>query len=300
MNIRPRMSQHEGRDAETVESTQELDTDKVEILAVNIVKRQLEKDPSIRVESVQETIDTLNNTYKKEITLKEILKMLNDEGVIEKDGMLFKEEVLKEIEEEEDLNREQEESEEESEFSSNKEEDGKGKKKLSKELIEFEEELSNIEERIELSTLKLGIEEQRARKILAGFAEKKFLFIDTEILDRLTLKHAQIYKVRYKYFSHKDAFHEGEAFINSLTGEFIHDDRGKLRESKGLPILLDLNEAETNVLKLIAEKKRTAKETAELMRMEEGNAKRILDNLVKKKLLIKFVDERKIGTITAI
>ncbi len=293
MNIRPRMSQHEGRDAETVESTQELDTDKVEILAVNIVKRQLEKDPSIRVESVQETIDTLNNTYKKEITLKEILKMLNDEGVIEKDGMLFKEEVLKEIEEEEDLNREQEESEEESEFSSNKEEDGKGKKKLSKELIEFEEELSNIEERIELSTLKLGIEEQRARKILAGFAEKKFLFIDTEILDRLTLKHAQIYKVRYKYFSHKDAFHEGEAFINSLTGEFIHDDRGKLRESKGLPILLDLNEAETNVLKLIAEKKRTAKETAELMRMEEGNAKRILDNLVKKKLLIKFVDERK-------
>ena len=113
------------------------------------------------------------------------------------------------------------------------------------------------------------------------------------MLDRSTLKHAQIEKVRYKYFSQKDAFEEGEAFINSLTGEFIHDDRGKLRESKGLPILLDLNEAETNVLKLIAEKKRTAKETAELMRMEEGNAKRILDNLVKKKLLIKFVDERK-------
>ena len=64
MNIRPRMSQHEGRDAETVEVKQEMDKDKVEMLAVNIVKRQLEKDPSIRVESIQETIDTLNNTYK--------------------------------------------------------------------------------------------------------------------------------------------------------------------------------------------------------------------------------------------
>jgi uncharacterized protein len=296
MNIRPRMSQHEGRDAETIQTNQELDTDKVEMLAVNIVKRQLEKDPSIRLESVQETIDTLNNTYKKSITLEEILRMLNDNGVIEKEGKLFNKEVLKEIEEEENLVKEQEENEEESESNSTVGE-GKGKtklqRKLSKDVLEFEEELNDIEERIELTALRLSVEEQRARKILAGFAEKKFLFIENEILDRLTLKHAQIYKVRYKYFSHKDAFHEGEAFINSLTGEFIHDDRGNLRESKGLPILLDLNEAETNILKLIAEKKRTAKETAELMRMEEGNAKRVLDTLVKKKLLIKLIDEKK-------
>lgn len=296
MNIRPRMSQHEGRDAETIQTNQELDTDKVEMLAVNIVKRQLEKDPSIRLESVQETIDTLNNTYKKSITLEEILRMLNDNGVIEKEGKLFNKEVLKEIEEEENLVKEQEENEEESESNSTLG-DGKGKtklqRKLSKDVLEFEEELNDIEERVELTALRLSVEEQRARKILAGFAEKKFLFIENEILDRLTLKHAQIYKVRYKYFSHKDAFHEGEAFINSLTGEFIHDDRGNLRESKGLPILLDLNEAETNILKLIAEKKRTAKETAELMRMEEGNAKRVLDTLVKKKLLIKLIDEKK-------
>ncbi len=296
MNIRPRMSQHEGRDAETVEVKQEMDTDKVENLAVNIVKRQLEKDPSIRTESVQETIDTLNNTYKKSIQLATVMDMLNKNGIVEKEGKVFTKEVLEEIEEEAKAEKEKEmelEADQNPEVEKEAVANPKGQKKLPKDVLEFENDLNEIEERVELTALKQVIEEPQARKLLLGMAEKKFLFLDNEILDRLTLKHAQIYKVRYKYFSHKDAFHEGEAFIDSLTGEFIHDDRGTLKESKGLPIFLDLSEAETTVLKLIAEKKRTAKETAALMRMEEGNAKRVLETLAKKGLIAKFIDDRK-------
>jgi len=295
MNIRPRMSQHEGRDAETVEVKQEMDQDKVENLAVNIVKRQLEKDPSIRTESIQETIDTLNNTYKKSIGLATILEMLNQKGIIEKEGKVFTKKVLEEIEEEALAEKEKEaelEADQNPELAK-KDANIHGQKKLPKDVLEFENELSEIEEKVELTALKQAIEETQARKLLASMAEKKFLFLDNEILDRLTLKHAQIYKVRYKYFSHKDAFHEGEAFINSLTGEFIQDDRGTLRESKGLPIFLDLNESETTVLKLVAEKKRTIKETAILMKMEEGNAKRLLEGLTKKGLIGKVIDEKK-------
>ena len=295
MSIRPRMSQHEGRDAETVEVKQEMDKDKVEMLAVNIVKRQLEKDPSIRVESIQETIDTLNNTYKKSIALATVMELLNKNGILEKEGKVFTQKVLQEIEEEA-----QAEKDKELELEADENPDlekptlaKNGQKKLPKDVLEFENELSEIEERVELTALRQAIDEPRARKLLANMTEKKFLFLDSEILDRITLKHAQIYKVRYKYFSHKDAFHEGEAFINSLTGEFIHDDRGTLRESKGLPIFLSLSETETTVLKLIAQRKRTAKETAELMRMEEGNAKRILESLTKKGLIGRIVDDKK-------
>jgi len=284
MSIRPRMSQHEGRDAETIEIKNELQAEQVEVLAVNIVLRQLQKDPRIRMESIQETLDTLNNTYKKKIELDQILKALEKKGIAQKDNYVYASGVLEELEAEEKAVKQEEE-----ELAAQQAQE---KRKLGKDVEDFEEKLQEFEERVELTALKSSIDEQSARKILSGFASRKFIFLGEEILDRLSLKHAQIYKVRYKYFNHKDAFHEGEAFIDSLTGEFIHDDNGRLRESKGLPIFLALSEAETNVLKLVAEKKRTAKQVSELMRMEEGNANRILNSLVKKGLLSIQVDSK--------
>jgi predicted transcriptional regulator len=281
------MSQHEGRDAETTEIKQELGKDQVEILATNIVLRQLQKDPSIRIESIQETLDTLNNTYKKDVSMQTILEKLKEKGIAQKDNYVYAQGVLEEIEEEKEEAKR-------AEIEAQKALAPLQKKKLGKDIENFEEQLHGIEEKIELTALKAGIDETRARKILSGFASKKFIFLGEEILDRLSLKHAELYKVKYKYYNHKDAFHEGEAFINSLTGEFIHDDKGNIRESKGLPILLKLNEPETNILKLVAEKKRTAKQVSEVMRMEEGNAKRILDSLVKKGILVHQTDGKSI------
>ncbi len=292
MSIRPRMSQHEGRDAETTEIKQELAENQVETLAVNIVVRQLQKDPSIQIESVKETLETLNNTYKKNVTLDSILKELEKKGIYAVDNAVYAPGVLEEMEAEKEEEKEKQ-AEEELE---NAEIEGDNKtikvKKLGKELDELENKLHDFEEKVELTSLQPKIDEIKARKMIAGRITKKFLFLDNEFLDRLTLKHAQIYKVKYKYFSHKEAFHVGEAYINSLTGEFIHEDRGNLVESKGLPVLLNLSEAETTVLKLVAEKKRTSKDVAAFMRMEEGNAKRILDTLTKKGLIGTITDQK--------
>jgi len=272
MSIRPRMSQHEGRDAETSEVKMELEENQVEILATNIVLRQLEKDPSIRMDSLEETLDTLNNTYKKDIQLEVILEELRKKGVTVKPDALFAPGVAEEIAAEAEaveIAQEQKEIHDEVE---------KGRKKVG---ITGEEE-KMFDESVELTALQTTIPEQRARQIFASNIAKKFMFLDQEIVERVTLKYAPIYRVRYKYFNHKDSFHAGEAYINSITGEFIHDDRGKLRESKGLGKLLELSETETTLLKLVAEKKRKAKEVSVLMKMEEGNAKRILEGLAKK------------------
>jgi intein/homing endonuclease/DNA helicase HerA-like ATPase len=287
MSIRPRMSQHEGRDAETTQVKQELDENQVQLLATNIVLRQLEKDPSISLDSIKETLETLNNTYKKDIPIQVVLDALKKKGVTIGESAVYAIGVAEEMEEEavERL--------EEITGGGKGSSTGKGVskevesygEKLLKAKKAFGEEENLIEEKIELTALHQQIDEAHARKILASFISKKFIFLDEEILDRLALKYSIIYKVKFKYFSHKDAFQVGEAYIDSLTGEFIHDDRGTIRESKGLPILLELSEAETTVLKLIAEKKRSAKEIASFMRMEEGNAKRILDGLVKRELL---------------
>lgn len=299
MSIRPRMSQHEGRDAETIEVKQELEKDKVELLAVNIVLRQLEKDPSIRVDSVKETLDTLNNTYKKNVSLDAILKALEKKGIESKEGYLYAKGVLEEIAADSEREKELEDAE-----LAGKEGEAvagygasllKGKK-LPKGVEEFGEKLHEFEEKIELTALRHAVDETAARKRILSYADKKFGLFSDEMLDRISLKHAPIYKVKYKYFSHKDAFHVGEAYIDSITGEFLHDDNGRLRESKGLPVLLELNEAETTALKLVAEKRRKPKELAALMKMEEGNAKRILDHLAKRGLAV-IIDDGKGSTV---
>ncbi|MFA5930693.1 MAG: ATP-binding protein [archaeon] len=291
MSIRPRMSQHEGRDAETSENKQELEQNQVEILAVNIAQRQLEKDPSISIDTLKETLDTLNNTYKKQIQVETILALLAAKGITVTEDRLYGKGVKEEMDAEKALELEEEnENSEENESTQGKEnETYEDKLKRAKKELARNESENNFEEKVELTALQPAIDEARARKILASNISKKFIFLDEEILDRLTMKYSLLYKVKFKYYSHKEAFHSGEAYINSITGEFIHDDRGTLRESKGLLTLLDLSESETTVLKLVAEKARKIKEIATFMKMEEGNAKRILDGLVKKKILI--IDE---------
>ena len=89
MSIRPRMSQHEGRDAETTEQVQELAEDQVEILAVNITARQLEKDPKISIETLAQTLETLNTTYKKKVSIEKIIKMLEKKGITSDENYLY-------------------------------------------------------------------------------------------------------------------------------------------------------------------------------------------------------------------
>ena len=288
MSIRPRMSQHEGRDAETIESNQELDVEQVELLAVNIILRQLAKDPLIRIESIKETIDNLNNTYKKSLSLESVLEAIEKKGIKLNNEAVFAPGVFEEMEAEKEIEK-KEHSTIPKEL---KKTENISRKNLPEEVEQFEEQLNEIEEKVELIALKQEINESEARKKLFSYSQKKLGLFPSEILDRLSLKHAPIYKIKYKYFNHKDAFHVGEAYINSLTGEFIHDDNGKLRESKGLPILIDLSEAETNALKLIAYKKRTPDELAKKLNMEEGNAKRILDALVKKGFLSRETNQK--------
>ncbi|HNV01461.1 MAG TPA: hypothetical protein PKK60_03470, partial [archaeon] len=281
MSIRPRMSQHEGRDAETTEQVQELAEDQVEILAVNITARQLEKDPKIAIETLAQTLETLNNTYKKKVELEKIIKMLEKKGITQDENYLYaqgvkeEEEAAKKAEEE---GIEGEESKEEAELNKLK-----TKKPKSEEEIDFEQS-------VELTAIQSTIEEKEARVLLAKHRLKKTLglFGEEEILDRLSQKYGLIYKIKYHYFTQKDAYRMGEAYVNSISGEFIHDDNGKIVESTGLKLINELNESEATLFGQLI-KKKTLKELANKISMEEGNTKRILDELIKKKIVTESI-----------
>lgn len=279
MSIRPRMSQHEGRDAETTEQVQELAEDQVEILAVNITARQLEKDPKISIETLAQTLETLNTTYKKKVSIEKIIKMLEKKGITSDENYLY----AKGVKEEEEAEKLREQALEEG--------GGEGVEE-NPELINTtktkkptEEEI-DFEQKVELTAIQSTIGEKEARTLLAKHRLKKTLglFGEEEILDRLSQKYGLIYKIKYHYFNQKDAYRTGEAYINSISGEFIHDSNGKIVESTGLNIINQLSESEATLFGQLM-KKKTLKELANQMNMEEGNTKRIIDELIKKKIV---------------
>ncbi|MBT4596992.1 MAG: DUF853 family protein [Candidatus Diapherotrites archaeon] len=300
MNIRPRMSQHEGRDAETIEVKHDMGQEQVELLAMRITLKKLEKDPSIKIETLEQIIETLESTYKKKIAFETVQELLEEQGVEFDEERLYAKGVLAEMEaeeaaenEEEDAEsedgEENEESEEDSEDRDEEDDDENDSEDDEEETDDDEDEDNDDEEyeaSVELTALQPTVVEAQARLLLAKLRLKKALglFGEEEIVDRLGMKYATLYKIRYNYFSQKDAFQVGEAYINSQTGEFIHDNKGSLVESVGLPQLLHLNEAEILAVKLL-ESKHDIHSLSENMGMEPGNVKRVLEKLAEKDMV---------------
>jgi hypothetical protein len=307
MNIRPRMSQHEGRDAETIEVKYDLSQADVEALTMRIILKKLEKDPSLKLEGLAQIIETLEATYKKKMPIERIKAMFDEQGIkydetrVYAPGVLEEEQAEKEAEilavkqAQEEAAREaklnsQEEVSEDDEQTENLTDETKNieiKTQIKKQtFVNTEEPQTEYEENVELTALKNEIGEASARLLLVKYRlKKKFgLFGEEEILDRLNLKYGIIYRLKFNYFSQKDAYQIGEAYINSLSKEFIHDTNGQLKESSGLGELLDLNESEVATIKLLT-RKIDLPTLAKGLAMEEGNAKRILENLAKKDLI---------------
>ena len=293
MNIRPRMSQNEGRDAETIEVKHDMSQEQVELLAMRIALKKLEKDPSIKIETLEQIIETLESTYKKKIAYEKIQEMLEEQGVEFDEERLYAKGVLAEIEaeeneddEESDEEGEDDESDEEDEDEEEDDEEGDEDEEESDEDEDEEGDEEEYEASVELTALQPTVVEAQARLLLAKLRLKKALglFGEEEIVDRLGMKYATLYKIRYNYFSQKDAFQVGEAYINSQTGEFIHDNKGSLVESVGLPQLLHLNESEILAVKLL-ENKHDLPSLANNMGMEPGNVKRVLEKLAEKDMV---------------
>ncbi|MCD6229621.1 MAG: ATP-binding protein [Candidatus Diapherotrites archaeon] len=77
LEIRPRLSQHEGRDMQTGESTQVLGTEGVKDLVETMLLKKLEQS-RISEAKLKELISTLNKRYNVSLTEKKIIKSLVD------------------------------------------------------------------------------------------------------------------------------------------------------------------------------------------------------------------------------
>ncbi|MBN1941624.1 MAG: DUF853 family protein [Candidatus Diapherotrites archaeon] len=267
MKIRPRMSQHEGRDAVTSErSSQAFDKDKVKALAVGMAFSKIEQEP-IEARLVSQVVQTLNTRYKSDLQLSEVLDVLEEKGVIidPKDSKLSlpNEEAEQEIAEE--LVEEAE-----------KEVDKETKEVLKSEAVS----LTAFPVNLDSASAKKVFDKMRKRKMLRLFGKE-------EAVEKISLKYIPIFHVRFNVLKNKNTFNVAEAYINSYTGEFLHFDfkRNQFIQSRGLDELSDLSIPEARLLLLLENRKHSFEQLLSKFGQDKAKLEKTIESLLGQELV---------------
>jgi len=298
MKIRPRMSQHEGREAETIEVTKKLDGSAVLKLLFGMYWNRLRRDGSFKIKELARIVKSMNKKYESSVELEEVLSELKGRGAIidEKSGVVMLNPVKKEsvekslmtkgekaastdedIEEEEDDEDEEDDSEEDDDEVDVDDYGGEEDEGMS--LLAFPAKISEDKAISVIRKKKLGG--------LLGFLKRDQRLIDTR------MKHISVFRVEFNYFNEKNAFRQGTLFVNSLSGEFLHFKNGKFVESNGLKDLYDLKEDDIKVLNILSAPK-TLKEISKKIYFDEEKIKKIITKLGETGLLKKVKKKEKI------
>jgi predicted transcriptional regulator/DNA-binding winged helix-turn-helix (wHTH) protein len=274
MEIRPRMSQHEGREAKTIElSIKELSSEQVELLAKELLLKQLEKEGFVEMSTVNQVISSLNAKYKAKALLSKVLDLLEKKGIkIDAKGISipgFKKSEEKELKIEE-------------------------KEKVVEELKTVKKEKPS-ETVKEVLSFPVRVNEQQARKIASNFKKKRFfgLLGSIERISSIQLVFQPIYKVFFNEFNERGEFFDRTCFVNAMTGELIHFIKQCFVESNGFTRLTGLNREEIEVLKHLTEKKTLPEKIKGDWDYSEEKVKKLLNKLVEKGFLEKEVKEKK-------
>jgi len=268
MRIRPRMSQHEGREAVTSErSPKTFDKAQVRALAVGMAFAKIEKEPT-DAGTISQVVETLNAKYKTSLQLSDVLDELEKKGVQinPKNSMLSLEGEEPEAEIVEDVVEETE-----------KEVQKAGRTVLP-------------EESVSLLAFPANLGEENARKMFDKIRQKKMLglFGKEESIEKIVLKYIPVYHVKFNVFRDEKNFNIADAYVNSFTGEFLQFDFGKKRfvESRGLSALTELNTLEARTLLILSEKKSSFEELAQRLGEDKTKLQKTIDSLMEKELLL--------------
>ncbi len=273
MAVRPRMSQHEGRDAETTGISEQMEPEKVKNIAVEMIIRNLNQEGFIQIDKIKLALSTLENKYKTKIDFKEIMKKLANAGFEgNEEGIGVKGE-KKHKEKKENIQDKIEQIETKAESLDKQQEDNRAEEKN---LVE-----NKGIELTELLTLPIRINKEEASRVIDKERKKAFLgiFGKTEKIESIELKHYTIWKVSVDIITRKREFIAKNFFVNSMTGELIHYKDGNFLESKGLKILSSLTKEETATAKALHNRNFSIQALVEETGMEEGRIVRILKRL---------------------
>jgi hypothetical protein len=288
MAIRPRLSQHEGRDAETVSLKEKLDPEKVKELIVEVLYRDLLKERELDLDKVENVIETLNAKYKSNIGVDDILAALKVRGVV----ATAKSILLDNADTQDSMLDQLALQEGEETLEAVKQEAGTvvaGTEAIGK-ATEMPAKIRDKlrQESTELRSLPVRVSQNDAARIADAVRKKRVFGIigDEEKIKDARLKYYTLWKVGYDVVSGRGEFLSRECFIDSVSGEFVHFVKDRFVESNGLKWYFGLNEEEINVFRLLSGAEASIDEIMGKTQFTEGKVVRILK---------KFADSKMIG-----
>ncbi|MFA7133269.1 MAG: hypothetical protein WC108_08235, partial [Bacteroidales bacterium] len=223
LKIKPRLSQHEGRDAETIREVPTLSKKEIINFCSDMIYKKLLSSKTLKTSDAKDILDVINSKYNSDVLFDEILVSLSKMGITEKDNILHfenkntkqKTEIPKS--EIQDINRAIERSSEEQE--------------ITPETIEPET----------LPCLPIRISKEIAVNISRSTSKKNFLiFKENETIINAKTAYRKLYKIDFDIFDEKEHYKSSTCYMDSVSGEFMHFDGREFKESTGFGLLEEL------------------------------------------------------------
>jgi len=271
LKIKPRLSQHEGRDAETIREVPKLSKKEIINFSSDMIYKKLLSSKIIKTSDAKDILDVINSKYNSEVTFDELLVSLSKMGIIENEKkLIFAEKKQKaEISNEEIKNINKA-----IEYSSIVEEQDKLETPITPQTLEPET----------LPILPSRISRDIAINIASRTNKRKLLFLkEEEFISEVKLIYREIYKINYNVFDDDENYIKATCYVDSVTGEFLHYD-GRFKESTGLEIVDDISTDDLILLDRL-DKWVTSKELSTELKTPEQEIKDDLVSLVNKDLV---------------
>lgn len=249
LKVKPRLSQHEGRDTETIRVVDDLSEEEVIDKAVDLIISKIEKASQIKELYAKDILDILNTKYHKSVSWKKVLQSLRENNVVLKDGLLFM--ASKPIKQEKSIEQIKKEVEalENNEALEDDEEDDNS---LEDEDQEDIEEVIVKEQSEICYCLPQRISRENAEIVSKKTVSKKFLFFkDKETINDSFLKHSIIYKISFNFYSSEDHFRLRTCYVDSMSGELIHFTGDSFKFSKGLSFVDSFSNEQLKLLSIL-------------------------------------------------
>lgn len=275
LKIKPRLSQHEGRDAETIREVPKLSKKEIINFSSDMIYKKLLSSKTLKTSDAKDILDVINSKYNSEVTFDELLVSLSKMGIVEKDRILIFENKSKK---------------EKSEISKEEVQNINQAIEYSSQVEENPEQLETpiTPETLEPETVPI-LPSRISRDIAINIASrtnknKLFFLKEEESITEIKTIFRKIYKINYNIFDDEENYTKAVCFVDSVTGEFLHYDGFDFKESTGFDIVDDISNDDIILLDRL-DRWSTPKEISIELKATEEEVKEDIVSLVNKDLV---------------
>ncbi len=267
VNIRPRISQHEGRERQPIF---EIDPDVMRKNVKNIIAEKYGEESRT---DLQKIIEMVNEEYNLDLDLEGILYELREEGRIKKEQ--------EEPPEEEEETTEETEEEKEKEITKSPTDAIETKKEVPK--PEAEPKLKELNYK-KAPVLTGDVTEEDLFEIAKNHRKRGF-FRRSEALETIYRVYYPVYRVLFDYFPEKGDYTNLSCVVDAITGEIIKKGRN-IERTRGLRDLASLGDDEINfMLYLIKREHATQMEIKNETKLSKRKIKSLLRSMMQEGLV---------------